>query len=279
MKLGLITTWNEDGIKRIRDYGLENAEFCINEGNDGAKVLASVNEVKANLAKYDVKVGASGRWGSKRIDEEGKIIDSALEHDLNLIKFCSEIGCPVYNCGVNASGKLTFEQNCDAASLYLTKLVEAGKENNVKIAVYNCIWENFIHSPAEWDIIFKNVDGLGIKYDPSHCINHNGGGEKYLSEMRDYGEKIFHFHLKGVVYIDGKKYDEPPVGLDSVRWGNVFDILYTKNYNGQCSLEPHSPLWMGRKASWGVHFSINYLKPFFIPEDFVGRNGTNPYQP
>ena len=279
MKLGLITTWNEDGIKRIRDYGLENAEFCINEGNDGAKVLASVNEVKANLAKYDVKVGASGRWGSKRIDEEGKIIDSALEHDLNLIKFCSEIGCPVYNCGVNASGKLTFEQNCDAASLYLTKLVEAGKANNVKIAIYNCIWENFIHSPAECDIIFNNVDGLGIKYDPSHCINHNGGGEKYLSEMRDYGEKIFHFHLKGVVYIDGKKYDEPPVGLDSVRWGNVFDILYTKHYNGQCSLEPHSPLWMGRKASWGVHFSINYIKPFFIPEDFVGRNGTNPYQP
>ena len=85
----------------------------------------------------------------------------------------------------------------------LTKLVEAGKSNNVKIAIYNCIWENFIHSPAEWDIIFKNVDGLGIKYDPSHCINHNGGGEKYLSEMRDYGEKIFHFHLLGGVYIDG----------------------------------------------------------------------------
>lgn len=279
MKLGLITTWTEDGIKRIRDYGLENAEFCINEGNDGAKVLASAPEVNVNLEKYGVSVGACGRWGSKRVDENGKMIEAQFGHDVNLIKFCSEIGCPVYNCGVNFAENLTFEQNCDVASEYLTRLVEEGKKNNVKIAVYNCNWENFIHSPHEWDIILKNVEGLGIKFDPSHSINHNGGGEDYLVEMRDYADKFYHFHLKGVVYIDGKKYDEPPVGLDSVRWGNVFDILYTKNYDGLCSLEPHSPQWTGRKASWGVHFSVNYMKQFFIPEDFVGRNGTNPYQP
>lgn len=279
MKLGIISTWNEDGIKRVRDYGLENAEFCINEGNNGKTVLDSAKDVNENLKKYGVAVGACGRWGSKRVDDSGKIIESAFEHDANLIKFSAEIGCPIYNCGVNSASQLSFEQNCDVASEYLNKLVNIGKENNVKIAVYNCVWENFIHSPHEWDIILKNVDNLGIKFDPSHSINHNGGGEVYLSEMRDYAEKFYHFHLKGVVYIDGEKYDEPPVGLDSVKWGNVFDILYTKNYDGLCSLEPHSPLWTGRKASWGVHFSIDYLKKFFIPDDFIGRNGTNPYQP
>ena len=114
-------------------------------------------------------------------------------------------------------------------SKYLKLLVDEGKKNNVKIAVYNCIWENFIVSPKEWDIVLSYVPELGIKYDPSHSINHNQGKEIYLSEMRDYADRFYHFHLKGVVYIDGKKYDEPPVGLDSVRWGNVFDILYTKN--------------------------------------------------
>lgn len=279
MKLGIISTWNEDGIKRVRDYGLENAEFCINEGNDGAKVLALADEVKGNLSKYGVSVGACGRWGSKRVDDDGKIIEQAMTHDKNLIEFCSKIGCPVYNCGVNAPANLGFSASCDVASEYLTELVKFGEERGVKIAVYNCIWENFIHSPHEWDIILDNVKNLGIKFDPSHSINHNNGKEVYLSEMRDYADKFYHFHLKGVVYIDGKKYDEPPVGLDSVRWGNVFDILYTKNYDGLCSLEPHSPLWTVRKASWGVTFSINYLKQFFIPDDFVGRNGSNPYQP
>lgn len=279
MKLGIITTWSEDGIKRVRDYGLENAEFCINEGNDGAKVLASADTVNSYLSNYGVSVGACGRWGAKRVDDDGKVIESAMMHDKNLIEFCAKIGCPVYNCGVNAAANLSFTQNCDTASAYLNELVAFGNERGVKIAVYNCIWENFIVSPREWDVILDNVKGLGIKYDPSHSINHNNGKELYLTEMRDYAEKFYHFHLKGVVYIDGKKYDEPPVGLDSVRWGNVFDILYTKNYDGLCSLEPHSPLWTGRKASWGVTFSVNYLKPFFIPDDFVGRSGSNPYQP
>lgn len=279
MKLGLISDWSEDGIKRVRDYGLDYTEFCINGDIDSAAVLSDEGGIRDRLARHGVKVGACGRWGMKRLDTEGNVITEARQHDYNVIDLCEKIACPVFNCGVNFVQGLSFEENCKRAVDYLSHLLIYGEERGVKIAVYNCDWENFICDPKVWDVVLPQLPKLGLKYDPSHCINHNRTFEKYLPEIRDYGDRIYHFHLKGVTYIDGKPYDEPPVGLDSIRWGNVFDLLYTKDYDGVCSLEPHSPRWTGKKASWGVSFSIGYMKPFFMPEDYAGRNGSNPYQP
>jgi hypothetical protein len=46
------------------------------------------------------------------------------------------------------------------------------------------------------------------------------------------------------------------------------DILYTKDYNGMLSIEPHSSYWKGKKGQWGIDFTINYIRPFVMPEDY-----------
>lgn len=271
MQLGIITTPTEVGYKYVRGLGLGYGEFTINHNINSKEILDRVPLLTELGKKYDVKVGSVGRWGQIRVDENGHIIEEALQHDKNVIDTASELGCPVFNCGVNKAEKLNFHDNVEMAIDYFGRLIEYGKSRNVKIAVYNCDWANFVYNEKTWDFILPALPELGLKYDTSHCIYRGGN---YLSEMSRYGDRIYHFHLKGALVIDGKRYDDPPIGLDGTNWGAVMDVLYTKRYNGQLSIEPHSEYWKGDLKDWGVNFSINYIKPYIIEGDYNAEGGS-----
>lgn len=274
MKLGIINGWSEGCIKYVHDKGLDAVEFCVNHNYDSEEFLAQANDIKGYSEKYGVAVGAMGRWGMTRIDDNGDVIPEALQADKNVIEAASIIGCPVYNCGVNYVDGKSFYENCNIAIDYLGKLIEFAKDKGVKIAVYNCRWENFIVEPKAWEVVLSALPDLGIKYDISHCIYHDGN---YLAEMRDWGDRFYHFHLKGCVYFDNDVYDDAPAGLDCINWGAAMDILYTKDYNGMLSIEPHSKYWKGKKGQWGIDYTINYFRPFIMPEDYEFSD--NPYMP
>jgi sugar phosphate isomerase/epimerase len=66
--------------------------------------------------------------------------------------------------------------------------------------------------------------------------------------------------------IDGKRFDDPPAGLDQTDWGAFFSILYAKNYQGGLSIEPHSQVWKGELGEKGVNFTVNYMKKLLLIE-------------
>lgn len=274
MKLGIINGWDEGNFKYVKDKGLEAVEFCINFGNDTALFLSRAAEIKGYSEKYGIAVGSMGRWGMDRIDEKGEIIPSALQDDKNLIDAASVIGCPVYNVGINYIDSMSFYDNCQNAITYLSMLIDYAREKNVKIATYNCDWCNFVYNDKAWSVIHTALPELGIKYDASHCLSRRGD---YLKELRDWGDRVCHVHIKGVLYIDGDGYDDAPAGLDQINWGGIMDVLYTKDYNGMLSIEPHSRYWKGKKGQWGIDFTINYIRPFIMPEDY--EFDENPYMP
>ncbi|MBQ2775324.1 MAG: sugar phosphate isomerase/epimerase [Clostridia bacterium] len=274
MKLGIINGWSEGCIKYVHDKGLEAVEFCVNDKYDSNEFLAQAQAIKGYSEKYGVAVGSIGRWGMDRIDDNGDVIPEALQHDKNLITAASIIGCPVYNCGINYTDSKSFFENCEIAINYFKTLVDFAKDKNVKIASYNCDWANFVIEPKVWEPVLSAVPELGLKYDASHCLRRGGN---YLKEMLDFGDRIYHFHLKGSVYIDGEHYDDAPAGLDQTDWKTVMDILYTKNYDGMLSIEPHSSYWEGKKGQWAIDYTINYFRPFIMPEDY--EYSDNPYMP
>lgn len=274
MYLGIINGWSEECFKDVRSYGLDWVEFCVNYYNHSEELKRDIDKIKRYSEKYGVKVGSIGRWGETRIKPDGTIDEDKLRHDFNLIEVAGELGCPVFNCGCNYTESKTYEENCEIAIDYFSKLLEKGRSCGVKIAVYNCDWGNFVYDDKAWSIIMPRLPELGIKFDTSHCI---GRGGDYLRQMRDWGERIYHFHLKGTLNIDGKHYDDPPIGLDQVNWGAVMDILYTKNYSGMLSIEPHSGYWNGAKGQWGIEFSIKFIKPYIMPENY--ENEKSPYMP
>ena len=274
MKLGIINGWDEASFRYVAELGLHAVEFCCNHNYDSMEVAGHTDEIKALGERYDVAVGSMGRWGQRRIDEAGEIIPAALKHDQNLIDAASALGCPVYNVGCNWTEGKTFEENCEIAIRYFGTLLDYAKGKNVRIAVYNCSWENFVVTEKEWEPILGALPELGLKYDTSHCL---GRGGDYLREMVAWGSRIYHFHIKGSLYVDGRHYDDPPAGLDQINWGAVMTVLYNSHYNGMLSIEPHSNHWMGTRGQWGVEYTIKFITPLIMPEDYT-YNGS-PYMP
>ncbi|MBQ7541077.1 MAG: sugar phosphate isomerase/epimerase [Clostridia bacterium] len=275
MKLGIIQDWSESGFLYAASKGLDAVEFCVNGNYDTREFFAQVETIRGYIERTGVAVGSIGRWGARRIDDSGKVIPQALQDDRNLIDAASALGCPVYNCGCNWTDGLSFAENCRIATDYFAGLLAYADGKNVKIAVYNCDWDNFVVSPETWRVVLSDLPDLGIKYDTSHCINRGGD---YLVEMRDWGDRIYHFHVKGTSRIGGEHYDDPPAGLDDVRWGPVMNLLYTKGYDGMLSIEPHSSQWSGARGQWGVDFTIRFIRPFIMPNDYE-ENGVSPYMP
>ncbi len=257
MKLGIITyDYTENGLKAVKDKGLEYVEFCINQNAD--QFLNEVDNIKTAINKISLKIASIGRWGVNRIDKNG-IIAEELKITYDLIDACNELGCPIFVCGCNYVNELSYYDNLILAVSYFRKLIEYGKTRNVKIATYNCRWNNFVYSDETWKIIHNHLMDLGIKYDPSHCIY---AGGNYLSEIAAWGERIVHFHLKGSLYIDHKRVDDPPAGLDQTDWNAVISLLITKGYKGVLSIEPHSQIWQKELGDKGVNYTIQYFRKY-----------------
>ena len=264
MKLGIIRHWDEAGFIYASKKGLDFVEFCINDDEAAADFVPKTDDITKWAKQYGVEVGSVGRWSGMRIHPDGSVNEAAKQSDKALIEAAAKLGCPVFNCGVNYVNSKSFEENIEKAVMYLTELVAYGKEKGIKVAVYNCSWDNFVVKPEVWSKILPQVEGLGIKYDPSHAAE---GNRDYLAELRDYGKYIRHVHIKGVVKIEGHVYDNAPAGLDMIPWGAVMDILYANRYTGALSIEPHSGYWSGRRGEWGIDFTIKYMRQFLMPNE------------
>ena len=275
MKLGIISGWQDGHLKAVSEKGLSAVEFCINDKTDSAVVLAQKESIKKSSQKYGVEVGAIGRWGMLRIDENGDIIPAALQHDKNLIELAGFLGCPVYNTGCNYIEGKSYYENCLFAINYFKTLIDFAAPLGVKIAVYNCDWCNFVYNEKAWSPILGALPELGIKYDTSHAINRRSN---YLREMRDWGERFYHVHIKGHLRVAGDGYDDPPAGLDQTDWRSVMCLLYIKNYDGMLSIEPHSGEWKGGKGQWGIDFTIKYISQFIMPQSYEHIE-VSPYMP
>lgn len=257
MKLGIIASPEAKSFDYAAGLGLEFVEFCINVGTDVALIAGKLPELKAASARTGVQVASIGRWGPDRISKGGSIVQEELLASYALIDAACELGCPVFVAGCNYVDEMSYFDNVKAAIELFTNLIDYGRDRGVRIATYNCHWNSFIVDSAAWKLIHGHLPELGIKYDPSHA---RYAGQDYLKEMRDWGDRFVHVHLKGSVIIDGKRFDDPPAGMDQTDWGTFMSILYGVGYEGGLSIEPHSRNWNGERGEWGVRFTVDYFR-------------------
>ena len=257
MKLGIITEPDVESAKWAAGKGLHYLEYCYNGGSDLAVLKSRIPALKKAYADYDLHLGALGRWNEKKIAPDGTLLAEGVQNTKRLIDIAAELGAPVFNTGVNYVETLSMLDNLNAAVKFLRLAVDYGKQKGVKVAVYNCDWCNYIREPATWRIVLEAVPELGIKFDPSHCINVHHGD--YLAEIREFGARIYHFHIKGTLNIDGRHVDDPPAGLDATNWPAILGLLYAQQYDGMLSIEPHSATWRGEMGDWGVDYTIQYI--------------------
>ncbi len=254
MKLGRIAWFEEADFENAGKRGLEFIELDVNDR--AQQFLDNVEVIAKRSEEYQIPIAAVGRWGSRRISAEG-ICGDELELESRLVDAAARLNCGIYITGCNYVEELSYYENCRLAIAYFEKLIAHGAKQGVKIATYNCRWDNFVCTPMAFTMIHGYLKDLYIKYDPSHCI-YDGGD--YLQEARDWGERFIHVHLKGSLVIGGERYDDPPAGLDQTNWGAFLAILHAKGYEGGLSIEPHSQNWRGELGEKGIDYTIRYFR-------------------
>lgn len=262
MELGIIYSYDEESFARAKELGLSFLEICYNVGNEVEDLKEDVEEIKANIKKYGVGIGSMGRWGSDKINKDGSLIEEELQNNRELVDIAAQLGCKVFNTGVNYVEELSFFDNINCALKFLGELCDYAAQKGVTIATYNCRWNNYIVDPQTWQLVHGAIPGLGIKYDPTHCINDGSGN--YLQEVLDWGARFAHVHIKGTLNIGGCHVDDPPAGLDMIDWRSFMGLLYKHGYDKTLAIEPHSATWRGELGDRGVEYTVNYIKPMLF---------------
>lgn len=262
MKLGIIHGFGDASFDYVKDRGLEFVELCRNNREEAAAVVNNVESIKANIARTGISVGSVGRWAEKA-NVGGKIDPDALASLTALFDAAVDIGSPVFVLGCNYDKDVSLYKNFNVAIELFGTMLDRAKDKDIKVAVYNCDWENFVFDPSTWNVVIGELPELMIKYDCSHSFGRN---QDYLAHISDWGHKIAHFHVKGCVKAGSKHVDDSPAGMDALAWPQIFATLYSRGYNGGLSIEPHSRTWragsdLGEK---GIGFTIDYIKKFIL---------------
>jgi len=263
MRIGRIQSdYTAAGFDLVKNTNLEFMEICCNNREDEQKLIANKGNIKAEIARTGIDVSCIGRWNhdvnvGRKIDEKKK------QGYLDLLDAAIELGAKTFVCGCNYADEVSLYKNYTLALDFFSQITERAKasESDIKIAIQNCHWNNFIVSPEEWKVILGENPDLWLKYDASHAYNRNAD---YLAEMSDYGEKIAHFHIKGTTHAGSKAVSDPPAGMDDLQWGSIFSILYARGYDGDLSIEPHSKIWRNELGAAGVEFTRQFIQKYVL---------------
>jgi sugar phosphate isomerase/epimerase len=260
MQLGMIHGYGEYSFDYVKSKGLSFIEVCRNSDNESENFIGAVESVKRQIDRTGVRIGSVGRWNSKP-NAGGRLDEDVLMKNIRLLDAAHQVQAPVFVCGCNYDAEISLYRNYTFAIEYFSRMLEETDKRGMKLAVYNCSWENFIYSPAQWDVVMGELPSLMIKYDASHAYYRNAD---YLTELDGWCGRIAHTHIKGAVSLNGKRIDDPPAGMDNIDWQRMFALLYKHGYDGGLSIEPHSDTWRGELGERGVDFTINYIRPFLL---------------
>ena len=260
MKLGIIRGYNEDAFRYVKDHALDFIEVCTNFDNESEDFIAHADEAKALIEKYEIPILSVGRWNGSVVTD-GRINEDTKDLIKKQIDAVAALGCPVFNLGVNRDESISLYKNYVLAVDYLREMIGYAGEKGVTLALYNCSWGNFLCEPKAWEIVLPELPELMLKYDCSHSY---GRGADYLSELNTYLPRVAHMHVKGSIRVDERYVDDPPAGLDALKWTQIFALIYKHGYDKTLSIEPHSATWQGELGERGICYTIDFIRKMML---------------
>ncbi|MBN2411784.1 sugar phosphate isomerase/epimerase [candidate division KSB1 bacterium] len=240
-----------------------------------------INEI---MDKAGIKISGLGYYPNPLAPDE-KEAQVYIDHLKQVIKASALLGINLVNTFIGRDWKKTVDENWPRFKQVWKPLVQFAGDNGVKIAIENCPmyfssdeWpsgKNLAHTPAIWKRMFEEIpaDNFGLNFDPSHLVWQQ---IDYIKPVRDFAEKIFHFHAKDA-RVDKHKLDQVGIlatplefhtpklpGLGDVNWGKLLSVLSDTGYNGPVCIEVEDRAYEGsletRKAA--LEQSARYLKQF-----------------
>lgn len=256
MRLGFLT-----------DGRTEDAAFAAREGFDCVELalfgdtplFQDHGAFRRALADAGVALAAVSLFGQNYFDAEGAKAREKRDRLRRVIDLTAELGAPVVVFGTGTPPGNSHREKALNGVEELRPVVAEAQGRGLKVAFYNCHWENWVDRPDIWEVALPRVPGVGVKFDPSHPFQ---AGRDWQAELLAAGPHLMHAHAKDVLRVGGKFIADPNPGLGSIRWEEFFGILYHVGYEGAVCIEPHSALYTGERRHDFLRLSGRYLRQF-----------------
>ena len=260
MRLGrIVRGWTLEGFMEAKEQNLEFAELCCNNQEEAERLVGMKDELRYRMEKSGLDISCIGRWNHD-VQADGILIPERKKTYLDLLDASIELGAKTFVCGINYDESISLYRNYTNAINFFGEITDHA-DGKIKVAIQNCNWNNFVVSPEHWKIVLGENPNLYIKFDASHTYNRN---DDYLAELSDWCDRVAHVHIKGTVHAGSRAVDDPPAGMDDINWRSLFAILYSRGYDGDLSIEPHSAVWHGALGAAGVAFTRDYIRKFML---------------
>lgn len=243
MKLGFIARNDladvEADAKFAAEYDFEGLEFNYWKTFEDL-TAKTVTEMRTILDKHGMDASALGLWGWNHISPDTEERAVSLEHLNRAIEFAKILDTNILITGGGQIPGGSLEDNVAEFVKVFPPFVEKAQDAGLKMALYAVHGNSFFDSIEAYERVWEHIPDVGIKLDPANIMHH---GDAYLPILRDYGDRVFHVHIKEHLYMDGELVSQPAAGMGDIQWGKVMAFLYEHNYDGYLSIEPHGPIW------------------------------------
>lgn len=218
------------------------------------KKIAGINET---ISRNRVYISGLGYYPNP-LDANKEQAEVYIGHLKKVIVAAAKLNIPVVNTFVGRDPVLSVEDNLKKFAVVWPEIIQLAESYNIKVAIENCPmlftrdeWpggKNLATTPAIWKKMFEIIPSpyFGLNYDPSHLV------WQQMDEVKpiyDFGEKLFHIHLKDVKVYREKlndtgimayplEYHSPKIpGLGDVNWRGFFSALTSVKYRGPVCIE------------------------------------------
>ena len=252
--------------------------------------VASLTKTKAEeilelCAKYGVSLTSLGYYPNP-LDPNPEAARVAVNHLKHVIAAAPKLGLKNVNTFVGRDWTKSVDDNWPRFLKTWCPLIACAEDHGVKIGIENCPmfftkdeWpggKNLMTTPDIWRRAFSDIPSknFGLNYDPSHFVLQQMDP---ASPLREFQDKIFHFHAKDVkirrdriddvgVFAHPLEWHQPRIpGYGEMDWGKFLSALMETSYRGPVCIEVEDDTFGktldGRKSALRV--AGNVLRSYF----------------
>jgi sugar phosphate isomerase/epimerase len=246
---------------------------------------ARAEEAHALCARHGVWLSALGYYPNP-LDPDPKVAKVAVDHLKKLIQAAALLRLKTVNTFVGRDWTKSVDDNWPRFLKTWRPLIRFAEDHDIQVGIENCPmsftadeWpggKNLMTTPAIWRRAFNDIPSkhFGLNYDPSHFVLQQMDP---TSPLREFQEKIFHFHAKDVriqrerlneagVFAHPLEWHQPRIpGYGDMDWGRFMGSLMETRYRGPVCIEVEDDTFGktldGRKRALRV--ARDALSPYF----------------
>ncbi|MGL9729093.1 sugar phosphate isomerase/epimerase family protein [Enterococcus sp. DIV0756] len=268
MKLGFLTNcFNGSLLDKVflaKQLGYSQLEVSLTPSSTQRMATLDSECLNFKLCENEIRFSSLAYY-QNILTEQKHLRQLHINNLYRLIDFAFENGIPQISTFLGRDNSKSIAKNFTLLDSLVRPIVDYAEQLKIKIAIENCSmpsWDKngfpatISYSPELWDEMFSRIpnENFGLNFDPSHLIWQK---IDYTKALTDYYDRIFSIHVKEVFVetdnlsrygIFGKQierehpydfgwYRPAPLGLGSIDWRRIFEILKEKNYSKDLTLE------------------------------------------